>query len=71
LALWRGSQELEAGEHNLCALSLPPPNLPLSYRNELIPFSGALVFAGAAKGHLYITWLWWPAGLMLTNPTGL
>jgi len=43
----------------------------LQAKNELIPFSGALVFAGAAKGHLYITWLWWPAGLMLTNPTGL
>ena len=43
----------------------------MSPRTEFRPLSGALIFAAAARGHLYITWLWWPVGLILVGPKGL
>lgn len=33
--------------------------------------SGNLTFAAAARGHVYIAWLWWPVGLTLAGLTGL
>lgn len=36
--------------------SLPGSSLPVSYRKELIPFSGALIFIAIAKEHFYIAW---------------
>lgn len=42
----------------------------MSPRKELTYFSGALIFALAARGQLYVTWLWGPAQLTLLGPTG-
>lgn len=42
----------------------------MSPRKELICFSGALIFALAARGQLYVTCLWGPARLTLLGPTG-
>ena len=39
-------------------------------RGELLHTSGAPVCTTMARKHLYIVWLWWPSGLMLTGPTG-
>lgn len=38
---------------------------------ELVHMSGTLAFAVAAKGAHPLIWLWWPAGLTFTVPTGL
>ena len=46
-------------------------SLLVSPRKELIPLSGVLTSAAAARGHLYIAWLWWLVGLMLVGPTRL
>lgn len=38
---------------------------------ELRLFSGALIFVAAARGQLYIAWLWWPEGPLLRVAIGL
>ena len=55
---------------SLCS-PLPHSALPISSRKELIPLSGALIFASAARGNIYIDWLWYSVELMLVDPTGL
>lgn len=69
--LQRCSQGMEAGECNLCLLSLPCFSLLVSSRKVLITLFGFPIFAAAARGHLYITWLWWPMRLVLMGPTKL
>ena len=38
-------------------------------REAFISWSGFLNFVAATRGHLYISWAWWPKRLMLTGPT--
>lgn len=61
--LQRWSQGMEAGGCNLCILPGPYSSTLVSSIKELIPLFGALIFAAAARGHLYIAWLRWLAGL--------
>ena len=61
----------EASRSSLCAFPLPCSFSLASSRKVLIPLSDALTFVAAARGHLYITWFWCPAGFMLIGPTGL
>ena len=51
--------------------SLPRSSPPVSYREELMLFSGTLLLGAAVWGHLCITCLWWPDRLMLIGPSGL
>lgn len=39
--------------------------------SSLGPLSGALLCAAAARGHFYVAWFWWPAGLMLVGLIGV
>ena len=38
-------------------------------REAFISWSGSLNFVAATRGHLYISWAWWPKRLMLAGPT--
>lgn len=58
--LWRCSQGVEASGFSLWAYPLPRSSLLGPPRKELTHLSGALIFATASRGHLYITWLRWP-----------
>lgn len=62
---------MRAGGHNLYTIHLPYSSSLVSSRNELITLSGALNFVADARGHLYISWVWWPVGLTLVGSTGL
>ena len=56
----------QAGRPNLFALGLAS-----ALREQLRPLSGALLRAAAARGHFYVAWFWWPAGLMLKGLIGV
>lgn len=58
--LWNYSKGMEAGGYNVCALPLLLSNLPVSCIKELTPFSATLIVVAAARGHCYISWVWWP-----------
>lgn len=68
--LRKHSQGTKASGHHLCALPLPHSSSPVSSRKEIIPLSGALIFADC-RGDLYVAWLSRPVELTLMGPTGL
>ena len=38
-------------------------------REVFISWSGSLNFVAATRGHLYISWVWWPKRLTFAGPT--
>ena len=69
LPIWhspRGQQScfqgMEASGHHLCAHFWPCPSSPVSSSQRLTPLSGPWIFVAPFRGHLYIAWLWCPAG---------
>lgn len=53
------------------SLAMPHSSSMVSSRKELLPLSGAMIFVGAARGHLSISWLWYPVKFTLTGLTRL
>lgn len=53
---------------SVLSLYFPCQNLP---ERSFIPLSGTRVLADATWEHLCITWLWWSAGLIFIDSTGL
>ena len=56
---------------SLCSPSASLQLTDISQKEDYYPSLAPPNFAGATRGHLYITWLWWSAELTVTGTTGL